>query len=270
MLTFNGYTSKAQAVNAVNKIIQPMGHTLGSVLGTPESNVKLNKSPIRTFPLNLMPADSSGIMNTCPHATEQCKKLCLHTAGNPVFLPTKIKGRMARTYAFKYARKAFIAALCFDIHNKVKNAKADVAFRLNTTSDIAWEKCKVDVGGENTTLMAHFDQVKFYDYTKHFARAMQFANGLLPANYHLTLSLSEDNDNEAEQMLQAGGTVAACVEYNGDMPITLTLRNGSVWPTYNADKSDYRPDDPMGSIGVLYPKGKAKNDEFKGGFTRVV
>ena len=92
MVTFNGFTSRKQAIEAVNVVIMKKGHKLNSVLGKPESNPKIDKSEIRTFPLNLMPANSSGIMNTCPWKTEQCEELCLHTAGNPVFYGVKVNG----------------------------------------------------------------------------------------------------------------------------------------------------------------------------------
>jgi hypothetical protein len=61
------------------------------------------------------------------------------------------------------------------------------------------------------------------------------------------------------------------VNYKGDLPTFLILRNGTQWPLHNADKSDYRPDDPVFYIGALLPKGIAKNDKFKGeyGFVRT-
>jgi hypothetical protein len=265
-----GYTSKASAIRAVNAIINPMGHNLLSVLGNPEGNMKLAKSNITTYPFNVMPADSSGITNSCPDATPQCKKLCLHTAGNAAFLPVKIKGRMARTYAMVYARKAMFAAIVWDIHNKLKNASEELAFRLNTTSDYRWEKLPVEIDGVKTTIIEHFSTVQFYDYTKSEARARMSItpDSGWPHNYHLTLSLSELNDVAAAEHLQAGGNVAACVKYT-KIPSEMTL-NGISFFTFNADKSDMRFKDPKGLIGVLYPKGRAKDAEFENGFTRVV
>jgi hypothetical protein len=188
-------------------------------------------------------------------------------------LPVKIKGRLARTYAYRYAKKAFIAALFHDINNRVKSAQRKgekVAFRLNTTSDIPWEHCKAVVNGKKVLLMEYFSDVQFYDYTKIERRAQRSLLNSWPQNYHLTLSLTEDNDDEAVTHLNNGGNVAACVTHKvKEMPITFKL-NGQTFGSFDADKTDYRPDDKQGTIGLLRAKGKARKPEYLDGFTRRI
>ena len=266
--SINGFTSKIQAIRAINVKLEKHGIVLKSVLGQKNANSKLKKSNIKTYPLNLMPADSSGIMNTCPWATKQCKDLCLHTAGNPAWQVNKNSGRTARTYAFKFARAEFMAALAFDIMNKIKNSDDTVAFRLNTTSDIPWEKQTINVDGKDVFLMEYFKDASFYDYTKGYDRMSNFLDKNLPSNYHLTYSLNESNDTEALDVVERGGNVAACVKYKGELPKTFTLK-GIAIRTHNADEHDYRVIDPKFSIAVLAPKGRAKLPQFEGGFTRL-
>ena len=69
MINVNGYTSKKSAIRAVNDALFVHGKTLKSVLGNPSANMKVFKNRTTTFPLNLMPSDSSGVMNTCTSAT---------------------------------------------------------------------------------------------------------------------------------------------------------------------------------------------------------
>ena len=46
-----------------------------------------------------------------------------------------------------------------------------------------------------------FPNINFYDYTKIQKRALKFARGEYPPNYHLTYSLNEDNYDKAMQVL---------------------------------------------------------------------
>ena len=74
------------------------------------------------------------------------------------------------------------------------------AVRLNGTSDIEW-----NIHG----LYEEFKQVKFYDYSKIYKRALKYVKKEYPKNYHLTYSLNEDNKPQAKYILKRGGNVSA-------------------------------------------------------------
>jgi hypothetical protein len=95
--------------------------------------------------------------------------------------------------------------------------------------------------------------IMFYDYTKNHHRALRFARGELPPNYHLTFSRSECNEMDALKVLESGGNVAAV--FSGDLP--------DDWHGYNVvdgDLSDLRFLDPRGCVVGLKAKGAAKRD----------
>ena len=176
--------------------------------------------------LNLAPSDLSGY-NVCPMASMGCKKACLHTAGNPVFQAQKDKGRINRARYYMQDRANFMKQLVRELENFVKwckkNNKIGVV-RLNTTSDISWEIYN---------LFERFPTLQFYDYTKIQKRAMKFARGEYPPNYHLTYSLNEDNYNKAIEVLKNGGNVA--VVFRKDLQQTF---NG--YKVINCDEHDLR------------------------------
>jgi hypothetical protein len=111
--------------------------------------------------------------------------------------------------------------------------------------------------------MEHFPEVQFYDYTKRHNRKN------LPANYHLTYSLAENNDALANTALNNGMSVAA-VFRNEATVLTLEetgyLLQGLRVPVVSGDESDLRFLDPKSVIVGLYAKGKAKKDTS--GFVR--
>ena len=196
--------------------------------------------------LNLAPADLSGY-NVCPMASQGCKSACLHTAGNPVFQAQKDKGRINRARFYMQNRDKFMTQLTRELVNFVKwcdkNKKIGVV-RLNTTSDISWE---------NYNLFEKFPMLQFYDYTKIQKRALKFARGEYPPNYHLTYSLNEDNYDKAVEVLNEGGNIA--VVFRKDLPDTFMGKK-----VVNGDLHDLRYLDPKNVVVGLKAKGKAKTD----------
>ena len=196
--------------------------------------------------LNLAPADLSGY-NVCPMASQGCKSACLHTAGNPVFQAQKDKGRINRARFYMQDRDKFMTQLTRELVNFVKwcdkNKKIGVV-RLNTTSDISWE---------NYNLFEKFPMLQFYDYTKIQKRALKFARGEYPPNYHLTYSLNEDNYDRAVEVLNEGGNIA--VVFRKDLPDTFMGKK-----VVNGDLHDLRLLDPKNVVVGLKAKGKAKTD----------
>jgi len=196
--------------------------------------------------LNFAPADLSGY-NVCPMASQGCKSACLHTAGNPVFQAQKDKGRINRARFYMQNRDKFMTQLTRELVNFVKwcdkNKKIGVV-RLNTTSDISWE---------NYNLFEKFPMLQFYDYTKIQKRALKFARGEYPPNYHLTYSLNEDNYDRAVEVLNEGGNIA--VVFRKDLPDTFMGKK-----VVNGDLHDLRYLDPKNVVVGLKAKGKAKTD----------
>ena len=196
--------------------------------------------------LNFAPADLSGY-NVCPMASKGCKSACLHTAGNPVFQAQKDKGRINRARFYMQDRDKFMTQLTRELVNFVKwcdkNKKIGVV-RLNTTSDISWE---------NYNLFEKFPMLQFYDYTKIQKRALKFARGEYPPNYHLTYSLNEDNYDKAVEVLNEGGNIA--VVFRKDLPDTFMGKK-----VVNGDLHDLRYLDPKNVVVGLKAKGKAKTD----------
>ena len=98
-----------------------------------------------------------------------------------------------------------------------------------------------------------FPDVTFYDYTKSPIRALQFAKGAMPSNYHLTFSRSESNEPQALDVLRNGGSVA--VVFGGALPATW-----QGFEVVNGDESDLRFLDKRGVVVGLKAKGAAKKD----------
>jgi hypothetical protein len=163
----NGFKSKAAAVRR----LKAQGHRINALLAAPESNPKVAKNgklDVLTAPLHLAPFDLSGYQ-VCPQASAGCAAACLHTAGNPAYMANKDASRKAKTRAYFEERSAFMAVLVFEIAALERKAKAQgmqAGIRLNATSDLPWERRRVDVDGAAVGLMDLFPEVQFYDYTK--------------------------------------------------------------------------------------------------------
>lgn len=198
-----------------------------------------------TYILHLAPSDVSGVGNTCPKASVGCRAACLNLAGRGGMFKdggtnTIQQARIRKTRYFFANRAAFMVDLYEDITRAIKQAnKLDLTpvFRLNGTSDLSWEKYRVN--GKN--VFEHFPNVQFYDYTKVLGRKV-------PANYHLTFSRSESNDAECCRARQQGMNVAVVYD---------RIPEG----VYSADEHDLRFLDPkVGTIGLKVKGHRAKKD----------
>ena len=213
--------------------------------------------------LYLAPGTLAGVGNLCPHASTGCAMACLFTAGRAGIFEAVNHARVMRSRLFSNDRETFLHILRREIEALIRKAKRDgmrPAVRLNGTSDLPWEKVDRDV-------FDAFPDVQFYDYTKNPRRAFAWAKGELPANYHLTFSLSESNAPVAALALAAGCNVAAVVHGHREGE-NLSLA-GETFKTFNADRHDLRfldrpARDGRGKVGILKAKGKAKGD--KSGF----
>ena len=197
--------------------------------------------------LYLAPANSSGF-NVCPMASAGCKASCLNTAGRGQMKAVQ-RGRINKTLWLMRERETFLIQLKKEIKLHALRCEKKgfkPAVRLNGTSDVSWERFG---------LFEMFPDVQFYDYTKIYKRALKWAKGEYPKNYHLTYSLSEDNKKEAFNILKRGGNISA-VFRTKKLP-----RKFKGFKVIDADKSDVRFKDPKNIIAGLYAKGKARHDK---------
>lgn len=223
--------------------------------------VKGEKKGFLTGILYLAPHTISGYQ-TCPKASDGCKAACLYTAGRGVYNSVQT-ARINKTKLFFENRDFFMAALVSNVESLIKKAKKmklTAAIRLNGTSDIAWEKFKVIRDGkEYASIMEAFTEVQFYDYSKVLGRTKALS---LP-NYHLTFSLSENNDSDAVKALAQGYNVAVVLDIKKSDP------KPEMWggyPVIDGDESDVRFLDKKGVIVGLSAKGQARKDNI--GFVR--
>lgn len=205
--------------------------------------VKGVKTGYLTGIMYLAPASISGV-NLCPGSSAGCRTSCLFFASRGIFYSV-MRARIVKTLAYLADKPRYIVSVKRSIDMlivKAKNQGLIPVVRLNGTSDIVWEM--------NSDVIQSYPTVQFYDYTKIVARLFIQK----PANYHLTFSLSEDNEHHALTVLASGGVVAAV--FNDGLP-----KEYLGYTVHDADKNDLRFLDKPGSIAGLYPKAKAKKDK---------
>ena len=213
--------------------------------------MKGEKKGYLSFVLHLSPADVSGY-ETCPKRTAGCTAACLNTAGRGgMFKPggtnTIQEARKRKTRFFFENRQDFLIALTADITRGIKQAAKKgmiPAFRLNGTSDIAWEKYEV-ANGKNIFQM--FPEVQFYDYTKMRNRKVKHLT-----NYHLTFSKADGNDMDVRLAANAGMNVAVVFD---KVPANYIGRE-----VIDGDETDLRFLDKRGVVVGLKAKGRARKD----------
>tara|TARA_E500000318_G_C3553428_1_gene210006 strand:- start:389 stop:1087 length:699 start_codon:yes stop_codon:yes gene_type:complete len=216
------------------------------LLNTTASNTKIAKSQdsmanVRIASLSLYPDDV-----ICPaRHVAGCAKPCLVSAGRGSF-SNVIEARKKKSQYWHDDRERFLAQLRTEMHSFIKSCKrkgVTPVFRLNTISDIRWEKF-LDMEGE-------FGDALFYDYTKLADRLKK-----IPSNYKLMFSYS----NRLEFQRQVGKALAT------NVPMTVVFRNG--FPktflgrvVIDGDKSDLYNSMSGNVIVGLRAKGKAKSDD---------
>jgi hypothetical protein len=210
-----------------------------------------------TFGVHLAHADTSGFGNVCPDASEGCKAACLDLAGHGQ-RKTVQEARAKKTKSFFDNVPLFMARLVAEIEDAVKSAKVKglfPCFRLNLTSDLAFERLRHD----GKTVFDWFPNIHFYDYTKSLRRTT-----LSIPNYHLTFSRSETELNhvQCDIAIARGVNVAAVfsTKKGSDLPKEYKGR-----PVIDGDAHDLRFLDGLSGCYIgLRAKGPAKKD--KSGF----
>lgn len=247
------------------------------------TNPKTEKSKIQTYILHLAPSDVSGV-NVCAGAGN-CRKICLHFAGNPVYMTNKQAARIRRTLALAADKQGFARLIVCSILDKLtKHEGKPIAIRLNGTSDIAWENvdftitpelatfCRIKwgailpLGKRNIFEVFNFmrsntgENVIFYDYTK-IKRNWAECGRL---GYHLTFSFdgwdNASNLKLCRDALNHGVNIAAAfnLKRGQELPQYVSAArlfgdnptfSGRVLYVQDGDLTDYRPSDaPGGSI----------------------
>jgi len=255
----------------------------------PKTEKSLKAGDPQTYILHLSPASTSG-RNLCPGAGN-CAKICLHFAGNPVYMKGKGAARIRRSQAFAADPQAFLEVLALAIIDK-RSPQAPgerMAVRLNGTSDVRWESIPFLVTFELSQYIARKysycaepklyssileffmhnfpTSIQFYDYTKVYHRWEECER----LNYHLTVSY-DGADNAANlrlcrEALLRGLNVAAAFNIKRgqslpedvsaavfSLPESATF-TGGVLPVLDGDLSDYRPADIQGQgliIGLRF------------------
>jgi len=208
--------------------------------------------------MHFAPERLSGF-NVCPMASQGCKAACLNTAGHGGIIKVgettnEVQlARIARTHLFFQDRFIFNKQLveAIDTHCRRATRKGlTPTVRLNGTSDLPWERLKLNDG---RTVLETYPHIQFYDYTKVVGRALANARGEHPANYHLTFSRSEENELDAVRVLLAGGSVA--VVFKGEQPT-----HWAGVPVVDGDHDDLRFKDARGVVVGLTAKGRGKRD----------
>lgn len=253
------------------------------------TNPKTEKSKVQTYILHLAPDNTSGV-NVCPGAGN-CRKICLHFAGNPVYMTNKQAARIRRTLAYAADPQRFARLIVCAILSKLnKHSGEPIAIRLNGTSDIAWENvdftvtadfatfCRtkfgyfLPVGKRNifeifNNIRANYGvSVTFYDYTKikrNWAECQRLG-------YHLTFSFdgwdNSQNLKICRDALRAGVNVAAAfnIKKGQELPqyvdcsrfdfLPSDSMTGRVFAVLDGDLTDFRPSDTSGGhiVGLRF------------------
>jgi hypothetical protein len=222
-----------------------------------KSNAKTAKTSeeVESVILHLAPSDLSG-RDVCPFASAGCRAACLNTSGRGTMKGVQ-SARLRKTNLLFDDKTEFWRLLVDDLDRLEKRAEKkglSAAARLNGTSDLPWERMREPNSG--LTVFEMFPAIVFYDYTKVPGRRN------LPSNYHLTFSLSENNEALARAELADGVNVAVVFD-SGDYPSRFMG-----FPVIDGSESDLRYLDPIGYVVALCAKGKAKQD--RSGFVKKV
>jgi hypothetical protein len=210
--------------------------------------IKGEKLGYTTYIMYLAPhtQNSKGV-NLCSHASKGCAKACLFASGAARFNAVQ-QGKINKTEYYLADRKNFMLQLHKEItaiKNKAKHQTSEniPVIRLNGTSDIPFEKFKIE---DDKNIFELHPEIQFYDYTKNFIRF----NKVLPANYHLTFSMSEDNKDISLDLLSKGHNVAMVFGVKKETELPTEYAGYKV---INGDESDLRfLDEKNVIVGLKY------------------
>ena len=225
------------------------------------AKLKLDAGDVHAYGVTLAPASTSGIWNTCSWSTAGCEAACILDYAYQRADNVR-DSRRALTRFLAEDPAGFLAVLADEIEGKLaEHGAGRVAVRLNTASDLRWERFA-------PALFERFaGRVMFYDYTK--APAAQ--RDLETDGYALTFSVSErarSLTDAAEYLRQGhGATVVLPVRYRSKTDKDALPAELESAGMVDHDVHDVRSLD-RGRLGMLRAKGSARSDES--GFVRTV
>jgi hypothetical protein len=234
-------------------------------LTSPKVMKNLTVSNAPTLVLYLLPTSKA-----CP-AAGTCRKICLNTAGNPVYLDNKLKCRKRRNDAFMQDFNLFLRNLVLEtmrFYSKNRDY-SKLGLRLNGTSDYAWENVPVTItSNDSDYLLKQFNvyikpirytsileailkgldtklnqsintKLIAYDYTKRIDRDWEKCRNKL--NYHLTLSHGSKFDTLTKALeLKLNYAAAFDLKKSELFPEYIELKGKKIY-IFDADKTDFRP-----------------------------
>lgn len=244
----------------------------------------------------MAPAELGGVGNLCPHSSAGCRALCLGWYSGQAGMVKRGTGkrvgeskvracRKHKAEMFMKDRQAFMR-LMFDgieaAQRKAKRLGLKLCVRLNGATDIGWEGIRIEMpsrsGAKGFYLAGNifelFPDIQFVDYTKSKRRMLNFCAGMMPPNYHLTFSRSEDNWDDCETVLASGGNVAVVFgckmhefpdTYHGYLVLDGDLHDLRHLDTINENRLTRSE----GRIIGLSPKGPAARRDKSGFVVRL-
>jgi len=240
------------------------------LLSDSEANTKLAKNLAPTWGLSLAQHNLSGY-NVCAHASPGCIASCVGKCGMAGVFPKVMHARVAKTRLFFEDRQLFISRLAKELANKDARCRrlgVVGVVRLNVFSDLPWG---------NWIDLSSFKNLRFYDYTKNFHRALACAKNVGGRfnNYRLCYSVNENSPmDNVRALLAAGGTAAIVLNVR-----YVNAKNKDAMPTsidgipvIDGDVSDDRSIDPKGVYVGLRLKGRKsfRAEALATGFARNV
>ena len=221
------------------------------LLNTAAGNTKILKSQkgteIRIASLSLMP-DSK----ICPASTlAQCFKPCLKFAGRGI-MSNVAAGRQSKSDFWHNDQAGFLKQLRREIKNFItlcNKQNKQAAFRLNTISDITWERYGIP---------QDFPDAIFYDYTKSASRLEK-----LPDNYKLIFSYSGAPKYQPQVQRAIKTDAPIAVVFRGHVPTGKYFLGREI---VDGDASDLKNLRYKNKIVGLKLKGNNKTQKTKSPF----
>lgn len=160
-----------------------------------------------------------GSADICPQATPGCKRGCVIQGGLARLWQSIGDARKARNRAHKTDPEAYLRQLADQVISIVERYEVRGIWRGNTGSDI---DIRPAVKMVNAALTARgLPKQLFYDYTK---RPEFLTTPGRPGNHYLTFSRSEQNEEQALDLLHAGESVAVVFHQLGHYAATAAYR----------------------------------------------
>lgn len=211
-------------------------------------NMKFDKSlkaGTITYGLSLAHHKTSGF-NVCRYATPACSAACVADAGNGRY-PKLVDAREMKTRFLASHPAAFLTILCDELDTlNLKGATSEIGVRLNTFSDLPWERW-LDC--------TRWPNLHIYDYT-----AWPVDRRPTPKSYDITRSIKETHSvSDMKKMLAAGSRIAVCVDIKRKDVVPSSILGV---PAIDGDKTDARFIEPSPAVVVLRPKGSARKYKF--------